>query len=159
MTRHIQNLKAAADAASPAPKPFGAGLYLEKTTASDKATEVQISPSGLRFPASPVIATAGALALALILCLPIRGADDHLDRPIKHWVPPAYPEMARRLRVSGVVRVAATVAPDGSVTSTKTVSGNHILAGAAEEAVLRWKFGTGPSESTVEVDVNFALTQ
>src|SRR5277367_780596 len=122
MTRHIQNLKATADAAPPAPKPFSAGLYLEKTGASNKATRVQNSPSGLRPPASPVIATAAAIALALILSLPIRGADDHSDRPIKHWVPPAYPEMAKRLRVTGVVRVAATVAPDGSVTSTRTVS-------------------------------------
>jgi TonB family protein len=94
----------------------------------------------------------------MIATLPLRGAEERPERPIKQWVAPTYPEMARRLKVSGVVRVAATVAPDGSVTATRTVSGNHILAGAAEDAVHRWKFGSASVESTVEVNVNFTLT-
>jgi TonB family protein len=98
-------------------------------------------------------------ALAISVALPLRAADDHSDRAIKQRVSPTYPELAKRMRVSGVVRVSATVAPDGSVSATKTVSGNHMLSGAAEDAVHKWKFVTGPAESTVEVDINFALAQ
>jgi TonB family protein len=81
------------------------------------------------------------------------------DRPVKSRVAPVYPELAKRMRISGVVIVAATVTPDGAVSATKTVSGNKMLAGAAEEAVHKWKFVSASAESTVDVSVNFALTQ
>jgi hypothetical protein len=41
----------------------------------------------------------------------------------------------------------------------ETVSGRHMLSGAADDAVHKWKFLTGPAESSVEVDINFALAQ
>lgn len=96
-------------------------------------------------------------AVAINCALPLHAAD--ADRPVKQRVAPTYPELAKRMRISGVVRVAATVAPDGSVSATKTVSGNHMLAGAAEDAVHKWKFVSASEESTVEVDINFALAQ
>ena len=106
-----------------------------------------------------IAAALAVFALTISVALPLRAADDHTDRAIKQRVAPAYPELAKRMRVSGVVRVSATVAPDGSVSATKTVSGNHMLSGAAEDAVHKWKFVTAPGESTVEVDINFALAQ
>lgn len=106
-----------------------------------------------------IAAGLAAFALAISAALPIRAADDHSDRAIKQRVAPVYPELAKRMRISGMVRVSATVAPDGSVSATKTVSGNHMLSGAAEDAVHRWKFVSAPEESTVEVDINFALSQ
>ena len=95
------------------------------------------------------------LALALVFTVPMHAE----SRPIKQRVPPAYPELAKRMKISGVVRVSATVAPDGSVTATKTVSGNHMLSPAAEDAVHKWKFVAAAEESTVEVEINFALVQ
>jgi TonB family protein len=103
-----------------------------------------------------IAAAFAVFALAISVALPLRAAD---DRAIKQRVSPTYPELAKRMRVSGVVRVSATVAPDGSVSATKTVSGNHMLSGAAEDAVHKWKFVSAPAESTVEVDINFALAQ
>jgi TonB family protein len=96
------------------------------------------------------------LAVAVITTVPVHAAD---SRPIKVRVAPHYPELAKRMRVSGVVRISASVAPDGSVSATKTLSGNHILATAAEDAVHLWKFVPAPDASTVEVDVSFALAQ
>jgi len=81
------------------------------------------------------------------------------ERAIKQRVAPVYPELAKRMKISGTVKVAATVAPDGTVSATKIVSGNHMLSGAAEDAVHKWKFTPADSESTIEVDVNFALAQ
>jgi TonB family protein len=88
--------------------------------------------------------------------LPGRASD---ERAVKSRVPPVYPEIAKRMRVGGVVKIEATVDADGKVTDVKTLSGNHVLAEAAEEAVRKWKFVTGPKESIVDVDVNFAVTQ
>jgi TonB family protein len=95
-------------------------------------------------------------ALAIATTLPLHAGD---ARPIKQRVAPHYPELAKRMRISGVVRVEATVQPDGTVSATKTISGNHMLAGAAEDAVHLWKFVAASDSSTVEVDVSFALAQ
>jgi len=37
------------------------------------------------------------------------------------------------------------------------VSGNHALSPAAEDAVRKWRFLPAPDQSTVTVDINFAL--
>lgn len=93
--------------------------------------------------------------IAMIMSLSLHAADS--ERPIKSRVAPVYPEIAKRMRISGAVKIAATVAPDGSVTATKAVSGNKMLSGAAEEAVHKWKFVSAAEESTVEVSINFDL--
>lgn len=79
------------------------------------------------------------------------------DRKVEHRVPPVYPELAKRMKISGVVKVSATVAADGSVLKVQALGGNRMLAPAAEDAVRRWKFASGAGQSTVEVDVNFQM--
>jgi TonB family protein len=70
-----------------------------------------------------------------------------------------YPELAKRMRIEGAVKVEATVSSEGKVTAVKTLSGNRMLSPAAEEAVSRWRFVPADAPSTVDVDVNFALGQ
>jgi TonB family protein len=81
------------------------------------------------------------------------------DRAVKSRVAPAYPELAKRLKIAGMVKLEATVDADGKVTAVKTVSGSKALAQAAEDAVTKWKFVPGSGASTEEVDVTFALSQ
>jgi TonB family protein len=99
---------------------------------------------------------ASAVALMVALALPGRAAD---ERAVKSRVPPTYPELAKRMKISGVVKVEATVDADGKVTDVKTVSGTRALSQAAEDAVRKWKFASGSGVSTVDVDINFALGQ
>lgn len=94
-----------------------------------------------------------ALVCALLLALPAFAE----QRTIKSKVAPVYPEIARRLHVTGVVKLEVTIDPDGKVTAVKTVSGNHTLATAAEEAVQKWKFVSGEGETTMDIDINFDL--
>ena len=97
-----------------------------------------------------------ACALALMLALSVQGrAAD--DRTVKVRVPPVYPELAKRMKISGVVKIEATVDPDGKVTDVKTVEGNHMLSTAAEEAVRKWKFTSGSGTTDVNVDITFAM--
>lgn len=81
------------------------------------------------------------------------------NRAIKSRVAPVYPEVAKRLKIAGVVMVEATVDADGLVTDVKTISGNRMLATAAEDAVRKWRFIPGPAKSTEEVAITFALSQ
>lgn len=96
-----------------------------------------------------------AVVAGIVSCAALLHAE---DRAVKQRVSPVYPELARRMHIGGVVRIEATVAPDGSVSATKTLSGNHMLSGAAEDAVHKWKFVPGSEESTVEVAVDFKTT-
>jgi TonB family protein len=99
---------------------------------------------------------AAALALVVAMAMPVRAAD---DRAVKSRVPPIYPELAKRMKISGVVKIEATVSPEGKVTAVKTLSGSRALQTAAEDAVHQWKFVSAATESTVDVEVNFALAQ
>lgn len=96
------------------------------------------------------------LALGLAMAMPARAAD---DRAVKSRVPPVYPEIAKRMKISGAVLVEVKVEADGKVSEVKTLSGNRVLSTAAEEAVRHWKFEPGPSLSTVNVSINFSLAQ
>ena len=97
-----------------------------------------------------------ALALVATMSLPAHAAE---ERAIKSRVAPVYPELAKRMRISGIVKVEATVDQDGKVTAVKTMSGNHVLSPAAEQAVSRWKFVPATDASTVDVEVKFAMAE
>ena len=100
------------------------------------------------------ISHAAAVALMLFIALPAHAGD---DRPIKSRVAPVYPEIAKRMHIGGAVKLEATVDANGKVTDVKAVSGNHMLAVAAEDAVRQWKFAPGTSDSNVDVEVNFSV--
>jgi TonB family protein len=97
---------------------------------------------------------AAALALVLAMAIPAMAAD---ARAVKSRVAPVYPEIAKRMRITGDVKLAVTVDADGKVTDVKQVSGNHSLSQAAEDAVRKWKFEAAGGSSTMEVTLNFAL--
>lgn len=94
------------------------------------------------------------LLVVLTSCvLPLRAE----DRQSLVKVPPAYPEMAKRMHITGTVKVVATVDAAGSVLKAESDSGNKMLAPAAIDAVKRWKFSPGEGNATVVVQVNFGL--
>lgn len=99
---------------------------------------------------------AAALALLISFALPARAAD---DRAVKQRVAPVYPEIAKRMKISGEVKLQATVDATGKVTDVKTLSGNHMLSVAAEDAVRKWRFEPGAGEAHVDVAVNFNAGQ
>lgn len=111
---------------------------------------------GLRARIGTKLLTPLVFGLILALAHPSWGGS---DRAVKSRVAPVYPEIAKRMRISGEVKVEATVDADGTVKDVKAVSGNHVLEVAAEEAVRKWKFETGASDAKVVVSVNFALGQ
>jgi TonB family protein len=94
------------------------------------------------------------LAGGLVLCAGTAvAAPTH--RAIVSRVSPAYPELARRMHVSGKVMLLVTIQPDGTVSGTKVESGHALLAPAAQDAVSRWRFVPNPEASESEIEVNF----
>jgi TonB family protein len=91
------------------------------------------------------------LMLVLVPCFVARAETRHVEKRVQ----PVYPELARRMRITGVVRVTATVSADGNVTDAKATNGNQMLTSAAEEAVRKWKFAQSDASSSEVVEVSF----
>jgi TonB family protein len=94
------------------------------------------------------------LAGALIACAnTVLAAPTH--RAIISRVTPAYPELARRMHVTGKVVLLVTIQPDGKVSATKVESGHALLVPSAQDAVSHWRFAPAPETSESEIEVNF----
>jgi TonB family protein len=79
-------------------------------------------------------------------------------RKVKLRVPPEYPELARRLRIVGAVKIQVVISPEGKVKSTKVIGGHPLLVQAALDAIRRWKFEPANGESSGVVEVKFQPT-
>jgi len=82
-------------------------------------------------------------------------AQGELARKPKTKVAPAYPELARRMNISGTVKVLVVVSPSGSLKDTKVVGGNPLLVNAAMDALKKWKFEPADTESSGTVEFKF----
>lgn len=95
-----------------------------------------------------------AVASGLFFLAPPTHAQE-LTRKVRTRVAPTYPNLARRLNISGTVKVLVVVSPSGSVKESKVVGGNPVLADAAVDALKKWKFETASEESTGTVEFKF----
>ena len=76
-------------------------------------------------------------------------------RRAKSKVQPAYPELARKMNITGTVKVEVVVSPNGTVKEARVVGGHPVLAGAALDAAKKWKFEPSPAESSGVIDFKF----
>jgi TonB family protein len=76
-------------------------------------------------------------------------------RKIRTRIVPDYPSLARQLKVTGKVKIEATVAADGHVTTTRVIGGSPLLVNSALEALKRWRFEAAPKETTEIVEFEF----
>lgn len=120
-------------------------------------------PKCSRFRTAFLLAT---LALALPVATawaqsePLRVTAAEADRAAIEKVKPIYPEMARRMRLSGVVELEAVVNEQGKVEDVIVKSGNPVLRMAARDALRQWKFkpftrNGQPVKAVVAVTFNF----
>lgn len=80
---------------------------------------------------------------------------DEISRRAKSKVQPFFPELARKMNISGVVRIEVTVAPNGTVKEARIVGGHPVLASAALDAAKKWRFEPAPAESTGVIEFKF----
>jgi periplasmic protein TonB len=78
-------------------------------------------------------------------------------------VRPNYPLLARQMKVQGSVILQALISKEGIIQNLRVVSGPHILASAAQDAVRQWHFkphleGSEPVETQAKITVNFTIS-
>jgi periplasmic protein TonB len=69
-----------------------------------------------------------------------RLSPEQADKLLVTRVEPQYPDAARKAHVSGIVHVELTTDRDGKVVEAKPLDGDPVLAAAAKEAVLQWRY-------------------
>jgi TonB family protein len=101
---------------------------------------------------------AGGAFVAVVLAgmVPSAMAD---DRKIKTQVAPVYPELAKKMNVSGAVKVEIVITPAGTVKSAKALGGHPLLIEPSVEAAKRWKFEAGTGDTTQVIVFNFKGSQ
>jgi protein TonB len=123
--------------------------YIGEVTAPIPIAPNPVKPVEKTVPEKPIRVTVGGLVKA--------------PRPLL-TPPPVYPDLARRARIEGVVRLEAIIATNGTVQGIQLIQGHPLLAGAAVAAVRNWRYtpptlNGDPVEMVMFVDVNFKLGQ
>src|SRR5580700_6636755 len=87
----------------------------------------------------------------------LRGQDAQVEitRRAKSKVAPLYPELARKMNITGTVKIQVVVAANGTVKDAKVLGGHPVLAGAALDAVRKWRFEPAAVESSGVVELKF----
>lgn len=76
-------------------------------------------------------------------------------RKTKFHVNPQYSDLARRMNLSGKVKVELVIAPDGHVKSSRAIGGHPLLVQSCLEAVRDWKFEPASEETTQIIEFEF----
>jgi TonB family protein len=83
------------------------------------------------------------------------GSTDESKRKVKTKTAPLYPDLAKRMNVTGKVKIEVVITPEGRVKSTRVVGGHPLLVQACQDAVKEWKFVPAPEETTQVVEFEF----
>lgn len=97
------------------------------------------------------------LAIVLLPAVPFAAQQPppETHRKVVRRIVPEYPEIARPMKLSGIVRVAASVAPNGSVVSANVLGGHPLLGRVAVDAVRQWRFEAAPQQTEEVVFITF----
>lgn len=101
----------------------------------------------------------GAVVGSVLLVAPTgwsqNASADEGSRKVKSRVAPIYPDLAKRMAVTGRVKIEVVIAPDGKVKTTRVIGGHPLLVNPAVDAVKEWKFSPAPDETTQIVVFEF----
>jgi TonB family protein len=76
-------------------------------------------------------------------------------RKVVSKVVPQYPNIARSMKIQGIVRADVLVAPNGKVTSIEVKGGHPLLAQSAQDALRQWKWEAAAHETHEIVELRF----
>jgi TonB family protein len=107
-----------------------------------------------------------AALLATLALAPVAGSaiahaqaqtpqNEEILRRAKTKVQPAYPDLARKMNITGTVKIEVVVSPNGTVKEARIVGGHPVLSTAALEAAKKWRFEPSSAESSGIIDFKF----
>ncbi len=93
---------------------------------------------------------------------PLRVSSGVIQSRLLSGPKPSYPRLALTARITGTVRLQATISREGGIENLHVLSGHPLLNDAAMDAVRNWRYrpvflNGDPVEVITEIDVNFTL--
>lgn len=76
-------------------------------------------------------------------------------RKVLTKVTPKYPAIARKMNITGIVRIEALVALNGTVKGVSVKGGHPLLAQAAQDSIREWKWEPSSHETHELIEVKF----
>ncbi len=97
-------------------------------------------------------------ATLLVVSLMVVGMSQAQDssRKVIARTAPTYPELAKKMHLTGKVKVEVLINPAGTVTSAKLVGGNPVFETTALDTVKQWRFESAPTATKGVVVLEFA---
>jgi TonB family protein len=97
----------------------------------------------------------GGTLLALALSLGGANLQAQDGRKVLSNPVPAYPEIAKRMHLVGVVKVQVVIGADGRIKEKNFIGGHPVLVNAVEETLKNWKYAPASGETTTQLEFNF----
>jgi len=82
-------------------------------------------------------------------------AAESVKRKVKNEVVPEYPPLAKRMNVTGRVKIETTISAEGHVTTTRVVGGSPLLVNSAMDALKKWRFEPAAKETSEIIEFDF----
>jgi protein TonB len=102
-----------------------------------------------------LLAVAATALFAVSLAFAQQTTIEEGKRKVKTKVTPVTPELARRMNITGKVKIEVVIAPDGRVKSSRAMGGHPVLVQTCLDAIKEWKFEPAPEETTQTVEFDF----
>jgi len=97
----------------------------------------------------------GGALLAMMLSLGAADLQAQEGRKVLSNPVPAYPEVARRMRLTGAVKVEVVIGADGRIKEKNVIGGHPVLVSAVEDALKNWKYAPASGETKTQLEFNF----
>ena len=97
----------------------------------------------------------GGALLAMTLSLGAADLQAQEGRKVLSNPVPAYPEVARRMRLTGAVKVEVVIGADGRIKEKNVIGGHPVLVRAVEDALKNWKYAPASGETKTQLEFNF----
>jgi TonB family protein len=94
-------------------------------------------------------------ALTLTLAMTPTGLCAQQARKAVSNPQPEFPEVAKKMNLSGVVKIEIVIGADGQIKDTKVVGGHPLLIDSVQRALKKWKFTSSSSETTELLEFKF----
>jgi len=94
-------------------------------------------------------------ALGLLLSLAATTLFSQQGRKVISNPEPEYPELARKMNLTGVVKVTVLIGADGLIKDVQVQGGHPVLVETVQKALKKWKYAPGSSETKAQVEFKF----
>jgi TonB family protein len=93
--------------------------------------------------------------LGLMLSLAAMAVFAQQGRKVISNPEPEYPELAKRMNLSGVVKVTVLIGADGLIKNVEVQGGHPILVDTVQKALKKWKYAPASAETKAQVEFKF----